>query len=290
MKKFWLSVICIVTIFTMVGCAGINLDSPVIPAGATQTPTQVAANTQIPQSQQPTAGPTAVPTQAPTLALTLAPTAQSTVEPGKVDLRAQVNQFATGSWKVTTYQGVTDQITNWFKNLKDPAPASWPVFPNVNNPLVNFQSKNGLEYGLDERNYCPQETCDVIVAAGEYNGITADYDFGFLDCSATDTTGCGIMFVNVGEVTANFEQVVVNNGFSVAGRYWNGNELQQAIWGFVSHSSANMLNMATTLNPQGSSNSGANCSVKTGCTAVLWRVVITSGNQILVVAETTVKR
>jgi hypothetical protein len=181
-------------------------------------------------------------------------------------------------------------MRGWFAELKDLAPTSWPEFPNVDNSRVGFKAANGLEYGLDERNYCPQETCDVVVAAGEYNLITADYDFGFIACQAGDGLGCAVMFINVGEVTANFEQVIVDNGFSVTGRYWNGDELEQGIWGGLSHAAANMMNLTTSLNPAGSTNAGANCSLRIGCTGVLTRVVITSGNQVLVVAETTVKQ
>ena len=264
-------------------------------AGQTATAIDVALQDALATPPLPTAiAPTATPTDKPAIATaTPNPTATESLSPvfsATPQNTATPSLIPDSSWIVTFFKGATEQMKGWFTMLKNPAPASWPMFPNVNNPLVDFQAKNGLEYGLDERNYCPQETCDVVVAAGEYNGITADYDFGFLQCSATETTGCGIMFVNVGEVSANFEQVVVDNGFSITGRYWSGNELQQAIWGFVSHVSANMLNMPTTLNPQGSTNAGANCSVRNGCKAVLWRVVIISGNQILVIAETTVRR
>lgn len=192
-------------------------------------------------------------------------------------------------WKLSTYEGATEQISGWLNQLAEPAPQLWPDFPNVDNPAADFLASNGLEYGLDERNHCPQETCDILVAPGEFHLLTADYDLGFWQCSATeDGTGCAVALFNVGEVTASFEDVVVNNGFSLTGRYWNGDELPQAINGLVSHVSANMLNLPTSLNPAGSSNAGGNCSVRTGCEGVLWRVIIISGNEILGVAEMTV--
>jgi len=219
-----------------------------------------------------------------------------------------VGTLDQGAWKVTFYEGVTDQMRGWFEDLHDPAPALWPTFPNEANPLVpDFRTMpcpdnpqeicvpDGLEYGLDERNYCDNDICDVLVPARGYNLITAEYAINGLECHTEDGAGCGIVLFNVGEVTANFEDVMVNNGFSVDGRYWNGDVLYWGIWGVVSHQSANMLNYATngagndTLNRPDRTNAGANCSVPVGCAGVLWRVVITSGNQILVVAETTVK-
>lgn len=236
---------------------------------------------------------TAVPTIVPTVAPTQEPTAgpnNSTVPEGVADVRGILDQFKTGDWDVMLLEGATEQMRGWFETIQNLDPENWPEFPNVDNPRVGFRASNGLEYGLDERNFCPQETCDILVAAGEYQLITGDYDLGFVSCTAEEGIGCAIIIVNVGEVTANFEQVIVDNGFSVAGRYWNGDELEQGIWGGLSHASANMLGMVTALNPAGSTNAGSNCSVRAGCDGVLARVVITSGNHVLVVAETTVSR
>lgn len=229
---------------------------------------------------------------------TLPPAASNEV-PLNIDsgavLSQMVDELSQGAWKVTFYEGATDQMRGWFESLKDPDPANWPDYPNVDNPRVDFVAANGLEYGLDERNYCPNDICDVLVPARGYNLMTADYDLGFSSCYAKEGVGCGIAVFNVGDVTANFEDVMVDNGFSVDGRYWNGDELHQAIWGVISHMSANMLNYATngtggdTLNDPDRTNAGANCSVPQGCAGVLWRVVITSGNQVLAIAETTVR-
>lgn len=215
---------------------------------------------------------------------------------GNADVRKQVDTFKVGNWTVTTYEGVTPQMVNWFKGMKDLDPANWPTFPNVDNPKVGFKAANGLYYGLDERNYCDNDICDVLVQARGYNNITGDYDLGFVaHKAADDKLGSALLLINVGEVTANFEDVHVDNGFSVAERYFNGDELQQAIWGVTSHTTAAMLNFpviadATTgrvLNAGGSDvNAGANCSVVAGCNGVHYTVVITSGNQILVVAKT----
>lgn len=278
----------------MSGCSAV--DGFLAPATITATVEQAVQATYIPLPTQ-TLYPTYTPWPTYTPYPTVMPTAtmESQVQPatpsvvlGLADVREVIETFDSGSWKVTLYQGATNQMRDWMRKLKNPDPRNWPNFPNVDNPQVQFEAKNGLEYGLDERNYCPQETCDVIVAAGEYTAISADYDFGFVSCGTKDGQGCLIALFNVGEVSANFEQVTVDNGFSAAGRYWNGDELQQAMWGLVSHMSANMLNLPTSLNPAESSNAGANCSVKTGCESVLARIVVLSGNQVLVVAETTI--
>lgn len=227
------------------------------------------------------------------------PPAASYEEPRAISggsvLGQMTDELSQGGWEVTFYEGATDQMHGWFESLKDPDPANWPDYPNVDNPRVDFVAANGLEYGLDERNYCPNDICDVLVPARGYNLMTADYDLEFASCYAKDGVGCGIVVFNVGDVTANFEDVMVDNGFSVDGRYWNGDELHQAIWGVVSHMSANMLNYATngtggdTMNDPDRTNAGANCSVPQGCAGVLWRVVVTSGNQVLAIAETTVR-
>ena len=235
-------------------------------------------------------------------------------KPGKVvsaaDVRAKVGEFASNGWKVTTYDGVTDQMVGWFQRLKAPDPVNWKTWPNVPNPDVpsfrvepckNDPSKpcvpDGMYYGLDERNYFQTGRGAVIVPSRGFNDITGDYDFGFINCSAAETKrGCAVLLVNVGEVSTVFEDMHVNHGFSVDGKYFNGDTLEVGIWGVTSHTTAAMLNMPVVadainklvLNAGGSdTNAGANCSVAAGCRGVLWRVVILSGNQVLAVAETT---
>ena len=286
------------TAINVAAAVATEMAKPTVTATSTPTPsllevvaTKVAI---LDRADKPAATAATKTTVSTTPKITTAPskatTAVSTSVKGKADVSEGTSTFTTGNWKVVLYDGSTDLMKAWFKNIKNLAPESWPNFPNVNNPQVGFKAANGLEYGLDERNYCPQESCDVVVAAHEYNLITADYDMGFVKCSEENGRGCAIMFVNVGNVSANLEDIVVDNGFSVTGRYWNGDALDEAIWGGLSHATANMLNIPTSLNPVGSSNAGANCSVPTGCVSVMARTVIMSGNQILVMAETVVSK
>jgi hypothetical protein len=98
------------------------------------------------------------------------------------------------------------------------------------------------------------------------------------------------MLINVGEVTSNFENVTVNNAFTVWGRYWNGDTLPIAITALMSHAGNNMLNLGSTLNPDGITNAGANCSSPDGCERVRLTFVIISGNEVLAIGRTYVSR
>jgi hypothetical protein len=256
---------------------------------ATIAPTQTPAATPTAQTEARVA-PTATPV--PTQVATTAPAPQAVV--GNADVRTQVKTWNHNGWTVTTYDGVTTQMDGWFTSpeLKFPEPQNWGDFPNVDNPTVGFSAADGLEYGLDERNVCDNDVCDIVVDAGSYHLVTADYDLGFIKCQSANGIGCGFVIFNVGEVTANFENVHVNNGFSLTGRYWNGDTLPKALQGLSSHVLANMLNYSTngagddTLNDPNRTNAGANCSVPEGCGGVDFKIVISSGNQILVLSET----
>lgn len=265
---------------------------------------------------------TVAQTNTPTPDATSTPKADPTTRPsitGNADVRGMVNTFTNaGGWEITTYEGVTDQMVQWFQNLRGLDPAKWPTFPNVPNPHVpdfrvveckeldpNAKTgekcvPDGMYYGLDERNYCDNDICDVLVQARGYNNITGDYDLGFVRHSmGDDGLGSALLLINVGDVTANFEDVHVDNGFSVADRYFNGDTLWWGMWGITSHTTAAMMNYpiiadATTgrvLNSGGSGvNAGANCSVPQGCEGVHYTIVISSGNHVLVVATTTFTR
>lgn len=229
--------------------------------------TQLVAQTEIP---------TAKATQ------TIAPEATATEEKVKVE-----------NWNIETFAGVTDQMKEWVGALKNLDPVKWPEFPNVDNSEANFVAANGLEYGMDESIYCQQDqTCDIPVAARHYRIITADYNISGIDsCTGSEAgQGCAIMIINVGEVTANFRDSIIDTGFTVTGRYWNGDKLPEAINGGLSHVANNMLNLDSTLNPYKSVNAGANCSVVDGCKSVRLAFVIISGNELLVRGVTTVNR
>ncbi len=207
------------------------------------------------------------------------------------------SETTQGKWEVSFYEGATDQMTGWFSKLKDPDPALWPDFPNVDNPAANFVAADGLEYGLDESVFMEQnEFGQMPVQARGYRLISGDYNIPGIDtCEATDVqSGCAIAIFNVGEVTADLK-TWVRQGFTVPGRYWNGDTLEQAMWGLSSHVSANMLNMSTngtgneTLNNPNRTNAGANCSVPGGCDQVRFVIAVISGNQLLVKAITLVQ-
>lgn len=281
----------------------------------TPTPADKAA------TESPTKAPTVVPTPVPATATPAAPKITS-----NFDLRAKKESFEHNGWKVQTYEGTTDQITNWFKNpvLKAPAPELWPTFPNVPNPLVpDFRTEecrlsldtnaapgamcvpDGMYYGLDERGVFQNDVGDAVIQARGYLDVSGDFDWGFVSHKAADDKrGSALLVINVGNVSANFEDVHIDNGFSVEGRYFNGETLWWGIWGLTSHRTAAMLNYPVEIpNPDGEGrrilnagdspddvNAGANCSVPEGCKGVHYTVVITSGNHVLLIATTTVDK
>lgn len=192
------------------------------------------------------------------------------------------------TWEIQYFKGATAEMKAW--NFRDLAPAEWPEFPDVDNG--DYKAAQGLEYGEDLSVFCQySETCDVPVAARHYRIYTGDYtmtDVG--SCKAEDGNGCALMLINVGEVTATFENQAFDAGFTVTGRYWDGAFLPQAIWAGLSHAANGMLNLDSDLNPTGVTNAGANCSVPGGCTSIEATFVVTSGNEILLIGRSTVSR
>gem|GEM_PF-2945996 len=235
----------------------------------------------------------------------------TTLLPVGVNAAIPTQEFATlvpevvtdGQWQIEEVFGLTDLMRNvWISGLESlPAsPELWPTFPNIPNPLVpSFRIVNGnevpdgLEYGQDIDIFCQQDLrCDFNVAARSYRLYTGDYDFPAVgeSCNIGDTgIGCAISVWNVGDVTALFENQSFDRGFTVAGRYWNGDVLHIAMSALMSHAAANMLNLSE-LNPSGGANAGANCSVPSGCQGVNLVIVVTSGNEVLWKARTTVTR
>lgn len=197
-----------------------------------------------------------------------------------------VEEEIVGSWEIQYFAGATSEMKQWdFPSL---FPAVWPEFPNVDNG--QYPASQGLEYGEDLSVFCQQsELCDFIVPARHYRLYTGDYKFDSVgECFGEGKKGCALAVFNVGEVTASFEDQWMDAGFTVAGRYWDGNYLSQAIWALLSHASSNMLNMDSDLNPSVITNAGANCSVVPGCESVENTFVITSGNQILMIGRQTI--
>jgi len=196
---------------------------------------------------------------------------------------------SSGSWEIELFSGATQQMRGWSFQALDPV--NWPDFPNVDNPQVGFRAADGLEYGMDESLYCQRnQTCDIVVPAMHYRIISGDYNLGFDSCEGSVAgEGCAIMLVNVGNVSADFREIQIDLGFTVFGRYWNGDKMPLAIWAGLSHVVHNMLNLLPQVG-SGDVNRGANCSVPQGCQSVRAAFVIMSGNEILVKGVTTVSR
>lgn len=292
MKTIKFVVLALLVANLLTGCAslGIQTEAQQNPAQAQNTPqviiqkeTVVFVVTATPES-----------TKAPIVGSAVEVLANPGTQP--LELPAVVSEETQSKWAISYFDGSTDQMKGWFSKVKDPVPALWPRFPNVDNPAANFVAADGLEYGLDESVFMEQnEFGQMPVQARGYRLITGDYNIPGLDiCEAKPDTGCAIAIFNVGEVTADFK-AWVRQGFTVPGRYWNGDTLEVAIWALSSHVSANMLNLNTygagqdTLNDPNRTNAGANCSVPDGCDQVRFVVAITSGNQLLVKAITIVK-
>lgn len=205
----------------------------------------------------------------------------------------------SNGWTINKIDVSTDPIVDaWLNELKEPAPAIWTTYPNIPNPDVpSFDVANGVEYGVDNVPFCQQDMrCDFVVPAQHYRLITANYSFQGMTCQDDDGIGCLLLLINVGDQSFTWRDQMADNGFTVAGRYWNGDALDEGVWGLVSHASANMLNMPTlsqpgqALNDGVMTNGGANCGVPQGCNGVNITVVVHAGDQILAVATTTVTR
>lgn len=199
-----------------------------------------------------------------------------------------VEQLAIGKWKIDYFTGVTDQMKSW--TFKDLDPNLWPVFPNVDN--AGYPAANGVEYGMAESVFCQQDQrCDFEVAARHYRLFTGDYKIdGVGECHTKDGIGCAIAVFNVGDVTAFWASQEMHDGFTVTGRYWNGDVMPHAVWALLSNTVNNMLNLDSHLNQNKGANAGANCSVPGGCVGVDTTFSITSGNQVLVTGHTIINK
>lgn len=244
---------------------------------------------------------------------TPSPTATPTAEGDEPEKSADtgsmpefVGEFSQGSWTVKGSERLDENpvVEDWISRLRDPAPELWKTYPNVPNPDVpEFRVVNGsevpdgAEYGVANVPFCQQDTrCDFVVPGWHYRLITADYNFLGEECRGATNGGCLLLLINVGKETYTWRNQMADNGFSVPGRYWNGDSLEWAVWGLVSHASANMLNMPTeglegeSLNSGLPANAGGNCGIVDGCNTVNVRVVVHAGDAIIAVLETEVKR
>lgn len=228
---------------------------------------------------------------------------QSVVTSGTMP--AFVADASHGGWKIQGTDRLKDNpvVAGWMSRLKDPAPRLWKTFPNIpNKDVPDFRVVNttevpdGLEYGTYSSPYCFSHPCDIPVGAWEYRYISGDYQFLGTVCKGDGKMGCMLVLVNVGDQSFTWKNQDVDNGFTLRGRYWNGDALEWGVWGLVSHGSANMLNLPTlahpgeVLNSGDPGNSGANCGTPAGCNSVDVTVVIHAGDAIIAVAKTTVTK
>lgn len=292
----------------------VTMTLPVDLASATPTSRPTATLTQVPTPTgtpvpTSTAVPTATPTKVPQAVVysgecpkTLAELLVLTQRMSKAELDALARKCNTqvsvaqavptpsstqqmGDWQLQYFGGATPQMTGWkFENLVK----SWDKFPNVDNPRFGFLARDGVEYGMAESAFGQLASrVDVNVPAMHYRLVTGEYDIPGVD-TGTDVSGGvvghGIMLINVGNVTAMFRNSMVDYGFTVEGRYWNGDAMPVTVRALLSHTAYNMLNQAGAVNP------GANCSIPGGCTSVRLVFVILSGNEVLMKGVSFVSR
>ena len=214
----------------------------------------------------------------------------SSVSFGEVETTDKVDEITSGTWETVVYEGATDQMISWADTLKTPDAVLWTVFPNEDHK--GYPAANGVEYGMAESVYGQDgANADFQVAALHYRLFTGDYTIdGVGSCKATNGKGCAIAVFNVGNVTSVLANQDLDRGFTVTGRYWNGDVMPHAIWALTSHAANSMLNLDSDLNPNGVTNAGANCSVPGGCIEVELTYVITSGNEVLMVGQTDVSK
>ncbi|OGH23345.1 MAG: hypothetical protein A2629_02350 [Candidatus Levybacteria bacterium RIFCSPHIGHO2_01_FULL_41_15] len=213
-----------------------------------------------------------------------------------------------GKWTIKENAAIDSDpiVRDVLDRLEDPNPSQWKYFPNVGNPdRPDFPSEPdrpapwGAEYGVANVPFCQQDMrCDFQVPGWSYRLVTADY--GFLDrtCQNDGTKGCLLLLINVSDQSFTWRNQMADNGFTVHGRYWDGDHLEWAILGLTSHASANMLNLPTfarageVLNAGGSSsNAGANCGNQPeSCASVDVRVVVHAGERVLAEATIVVNR
>ncbi len=208
------------------------------------------------------------------------------------------------AWNIQGTDRLKDNpvVEGWLARLKDPAPSLWKTFPNIPNTDVpefrtnGLQVPDGLEYGTYDSPFCSSHPCDMPVGAWEYRYITGDYKFLDTGCKGEGGKGCMLILVNIMDQSYTFRDQDVDNGFTLRGRYFNGDALEWGIWGLVSNGAANMLNMPTlahpgeVLNSGDPGNSGANCGNPEACSSVDVMVVVHAGDAIIAVAKTTVTR
>lgn len=237
-------------------------------------------------------------------------TATATVAPTEVakstgTMPAFVENVSRGAWKIEGTDRLNQNpiVKSWLQRIRDVAPQLWKRFPNIPNPdvpefrVVNGkQVPDGMEYGTYSTPFMWKGPGDIPVGAWEYRLITGDYNFLGTECKGDGQKGCMLVLENVMDQSFTFRDQYVDNGFTLRGRYWNGDTLDMGTWGLISHAAANMLNMPTlaregeVLNSGDPGNSGANCGTPAGCPSVDVRLIVHAGDAIIAQARTVVTK
>ena len=321
MKKILVLVFLIVV---LVGCTRkLTLEpakDPLLIALATSQAQQAVAlkGIEVQLAQQPTAIPqsTVIITVIETPTPTPEPVLPQNMAPVQGDLAVAiapvvfVEDISHDAWTIQGTDRLVDNpiVAGWLGRLKDPAPSLWKYFPNLPNPDVpDFRVvkcadnpekdcvPDGMEYGTYDTPYCWQSPCDIPVGAWEYRYITGDYQFLDQVCKGDMSKGCMLVLINVMDQSYTWRSQYVDNGFTLRGRYFNGDALEWGVWGLVSHGSASMLNMKTyshpgeLMNNGQPGNSGANCGIPGGCKSIDVTVIVHAGDAIIAQAKTIVK-
>jgi len=292
MNKIFTFSSLILVLFFVAGCSAVD--------GFLQPSETEAQDAAVPAT--PTAQPTAIVAQPTVIATTPSVTTAKTV--------------SVSGWEINEIDLKDDPIVAaWIPKVKAPAPDLWPTFPNVPNPLVpefrvvnGNQVPDGVEYGEDDSPFCEyKQTCDWVVPAWHYRLISGDYKFtspkfsySCQNAEGQPRKGCLIVLFNVMNESYTWRDQSVDNGFTVVGRYWNGDQLQWAVWGLTSHAAANMLNLPSMRDPTtgnvlnaggNSANAGGNCGIQPdACSTVDVMVIIHAGDRILATMHTTVAK
>lgn len=200
--------------------------------------------------------------------------------------------FTQGDWNVTMYSGRTDRIENWFHQIKNLNPRDCLKFPNVDNACTSgFKASYGMQYGKYIDTFCQTRglPCAFVNSPGHIRYVSADYDLGFDACSrpTPKDEGCLHINVNVSESENTDLNILAKQGFTLTGVFFDSDHMDMTLYGVGSHVAARMLNLADS---DSAVNDGGNCSNIGGCPGIRVAVSITSGNELIALAVTHVRR
>ncbi len=284
----------------------------------TPTATQTRATAKTPAATQ------TPPASTPTGSGSTGSATEARVLTSKGSIPALPNDKSRGAWTIKVNDTALDPsqdgaVGKWLAVLENPNPSQWETAANVRNPIrTDFptadcrqqanargvmeeycQVPQGVEYGEDESPFCENHPCDLQLSPWHFRLITGDYSFLGHTCqgNADAQKGCLLLIINVMDRSVTFRDQDVDNGYTLTGRYWDGDNLQWGTLGLVSHHSAAMLGMKTYAHPgeplnagnaERPDNAGANCGTPNACRSVDAFVVIVSGDRVLATAQTTV--